>query len=210
MTATVATKTPFWQRPAVMDRVEQVAIVLLWAWLVWRVDLSDNVYAPLLLISESTIAFFTLIRRPTAKLSMRLGDWMVAMTATTAGLLIVPGVVLVPALVPLGLALFILGNLFQVWAKLVLRRSFGVAPANRGIKIAGPYKLVRHPMYLGYGVVHLSVLILMFWPVNVVIYAIGWWAQILRIKAEERVLAEDPEYAAYMEKVKWRLIPGVY
>ena len=210
MTATIATKPPFWQRPAVMDRIEQVAIVVLWAWLVWRVELSDNHFAVLLLISESTIAFFTLIRRPTEKLSMRLGDWMVAMTATTAGLLIVPGVVLVPALVPLGLALFILGNLFQVWAKLVLRRSFGVAPANRGIKIAGPYKLVRHPMYLGYGVVHLSVLILMFWPVNVVIYAIGWWAQILRIKAEERVLAEDPEYAAYMEKVKWRLIPGVY
>jgi protein-S-isoprenylcysteine O-methyltransferase Ste14 len=65
-------------------------------------------------------------------------------------------------------------------------------------------------MYLGYGVVHISIIMLMFWPLNLVIYAIGWWAQILRILAEERVLAQDPEYAEYMTKVKWRLIPGVF
>jgi protein-S-isoprenylcysteine O-methyltransferase Ste14 len=210
MSATAIAKKPFWQRPEVMDRLEQVAIVVLWLWLVWRVDVSDNPYAPLLLLSESTICFFTLIRRSTTKLSLRLGDWMLAATATWASLLIVPGVVLVPALVPLGITLFVGGNLFQVWAKLVLRRSFGVAPANRGIKISGPYKFVRHPMYLGYGIVHISIIILMFWPLNLVIYAIGWWAQILRILAEERVLSQDPEYAEYMTKVKWRLIPGVF
>ncbi len=210
MSATAIVKTPLWQRPEVMDRLEQVAIVVLWLWLVWRVDTSDNPYAPLLLLSESAICFFTLIRRSTTRLSMRLGDWLLAATATWASLLIVPGVVLVPALVPLGIVLFVGGNLFQLWAKLVLRRSFGVAPANRGIKISGPYKFVRHPMYLGYGVVHISIIMLMFWPLNLVIYAIGWWAQILRILAEERVLAQDPEYAEYMTKVKWRLIPGVF
>ena len=213
MSATAANavaKPPFWQRPAVMDRLEQVAVAILWLWLVWRVDTSDNRFAWMLLFSESAILFFTLIRRSTTRLSMRLGDWLLAATATWASLLIVPGVVLVPALVPLGRTLFVAGNLFQLWAKLVLRRSFGVAPANRGIKISGPYKFVRHPMYLGYGVVHISIIILMFWPLNLVIYAIGWWAQILRILAEERVLSQDPEYAEYMTKVKWRLIPGVF
>ncbi|MEJ6011274.1 isoprenylcysteine carboxylmethyltransferase family protein [Novosphingobium aquae] len=206
----VESKPGSWLSPAFADRAEQVAIVILWAFLAWRVDLSDNPWAPLLLLSESTIAFFTLIRRPTTRLSMRLGDWMLAMTATCAGLLIVPGYVLSESLVTVGVLLFIGGNLFQLWAKLVLRRSFGVAPANRGVKISGPYKYVRHPMYVGYGIVHVSLLLLMFMPINLLIYAIGWWAQILRIKAEERVLSQDPAYSEYMTKVKWRLIPGVF
>ena len=197
-------------RPAVLDRVEQVAIVALWIVLVLRVDVSSNPYAPLLLISESAVAFFTLIRRPTNKLSMHLGDWLLAMTATCAGLLVVPGVTLLPFLAPVGVFLAVAGNVIQAWAKLVLRRSFGVAPANRGIKISGPYRYVRHPMYAGYLVVHIAVMILMFMPINAVLYAIGWWAQILRLKAEERLLSQDPAYAEYMEKVRWRLIPGVF
>lgn len=199
-----------WLRPAVLDRIEQVAIVVLWIFLVQRVQVSGNPYAPLLLLSETAVAAFTLIRRPTQKLSMRLGDWLLATTATCAALLIIPGVILVPALAPLGVALVIGGNVVQGWAKLVLRRSFGVAPANRGIKISGPYRFVRHPMYAGYALVHMAVLILMFSPLNVVIYVISWWAQILRIVAEERLLSEDPKYVAYKEKVRWRLIPGVF
>ncbi len=197
-----ASKRPTWLRPAVLDRIEQVVIVVLWIFLVQRVEISGNPYAPLLLLSETAVVAFTLIRRPTVNLSMKLGDWLLAGTATYAGLLIIPGVMLVPALAPLGVTLAVGGNLIQAWAKLVLRRSFGVAPANRGLKLSGPYKVVRHPMYAGYAVVHMGVMILMF--------AIGWWAQILRILAEERLLSQDPEYAAYMTKVRWRLIPGVF
>lgn len=201
---------PFWRRAAVLDRIEQAAIVALWVVLLQRVEISGNPYAPLLLLSETAVAVFALIRRPTEKLSMEPGDWLLAVTATCAGLLIVPGVTLVPALAPVGLALAIGGNIVQVWAKLVLRRSFGVAPANRGIKISGPYRFVRHPMYAGYAFVHLGVLMLMFSPMNVVIYAIGWWAQILRVLAEEKLLSQDPAYAEYMTRVRWRLVPGVF
>ncbi|HXD03197.1 MAG TPA: isoprenylcysteine carboxylmethyltransferase family protein [Novosphingobium sp.] len=207
---TAAPKLPFWRKPRVMDRVEQVAIVVMWIFLVQRVEISGNPYAPLLLISETAVAIFALIRRPTDKLSMELGDWLLAITATSAGLLIIPGVTLVPALAPLGVFFAVGGNFVQAWAKLVLRRSFGVAPANRGIKLTGPYRYVRHPMYAGYLLVHVGVMILMFSPINMVIYAIGWWAQILRILAEERLLSQDPEYAAYMTTVRWRLIPGVF
>lgn len=205
-----AISRPGWLRPAVLDRVEQVVIVVLWIILVQRVEISGNPYAPLLLLSETAVVAFTLIRRPARNLSMDLGDWLLATTATCAGLLIIPGVTLVPALAPLGVALAIGGNLIQAWAKLVLRRSFGVAPANRGLKLTGPYSVVRHPMYAGYAVVHMGVMILMFSPVNLVIYAIGWWAQILRILAEERLLSRDPKYAAYMERVRWRLLPGIF
>lgn len=210
MTAIAETKQPTWLTPARADRLEQVVIALLWVWLVQRVLNSFNPDAWLLLISETAIMIFTVFRRPTQAITMRLGDWLLAVTATAAPMLVVPGVMLVPSLEKVGIALFIIGNLFQLWAKLILRRSFGVAAANRGIKIAGPYRFVRHPMYAGYAIIHLAFLLLMFMPVNLVLYAIGWWAQILRIKAEENVLSQDPKYADYMTKVRWRLIPGIF
>ncbi len=201
---------PRWLRPAVLDRAEQIAIALLWVFLVRRVFNSDNPYAPLVLVAETTVLFFVLIRRPTEAISVRLGDWLLAITATAAPLLMTPGHSPVPVLVPLGMGLFVFGNCFQIWAKLFLRRSFGIAPANRGVKIDGPYRFVRHPMYAGYLVVHIGIFLLMASPLNIVLYAISWWAQILRLKAEERLLGEDPAYRAYAAKVRWRLIPGVF
>ena len=208
--AVQATLLQRWLRPAVLDRVEQVAIVVLWALLVQRVIASGNPLSPLVLLAETTVLFFVLIRRPTEAISVRLGDWLLALTATAAPLLMTPGESYLPVLVPLGVGLVLLGNCFQISAKLFLRRSFGIAPANRGIKVDGPYRFVRHPMYAGYLVVHIGIFMLMASPINLVLYVIGWWAQILRLLAEERLLAEDPAYAAYMEQVRWRLVPGIF
>ena len=38
----------------------------------------------------------------------------------------------------------------MIAGKVVLGRSFGLVPANRGIVARGPYLLVRHPIYAGY------------------------------------------------------------
>lgn len=199
-----------WLTPARLDRIEQVAIVLLWVFLVERVWASDNPFAPLLLITETTVAFFVLIRRSTDAISIRPGDWMLAITATAAPMLVMPSPSLWPAVVPLAVALIVFGNLFQAWAKLSLRRSFGVAPANRGIKISGPYRFVRHPMYAGYLVTHIGILALMPSLFNLAIYVLAWFSQILRLRAEERLLAEDGAYRAFAQKTRWRLIPGLF
>jgi protein-S-isoprenylcysteine O-methyltransferase Ste14 len=196
--------------PRILDRTEQVLITVLFVWLVYRVIESQNSYAPLLLISEAAVVIFTLIRRPTSDISLRLGDWLLAVTATAAPLLIQPGLDIFPAIAPLGVLLVLAGNVFQGLAKLSLRRSFGIAPANRGIKADGLYRFVRHPMYAGYLIVHIGVLILMPSVINFVIYAIGWWAQILRLRAEEELLSQDPAYVAFKEKVRYRLIPGLF
>lgn len=199
-----------WLSPARLDRLEQAAILALWVFLVQRVLGSPNPFAPLVLIAETSVVFFVLIRRSTEAISLHPRDWALAATATAAPLLIQPGVELFPRLELLGLALVLLGNVGQVWAKLFLRRSFGIAPANRGVKSDGPYRLVRHPMYAGYLMVHIGIMVLMPSWLNLTIYAIGWWAQILRLLAEERLLGQDPAYRAYMAKVRWRLVPGVF
>ena len=214
MTATPATAAaPFsWLTPRRLDRTEQALIVLFWAALVWRVWQSPNPFWPLLLFTETSVLVFVLLRRPTEAISMRFGDWLLAITATAAPMLIVP--VQIPgAMVPLesiALGLVATGNVVQLAGKLFLRRSFGVAPANRGIKTGGMYRFVRHPIYAGYLMIHAGLLMMMPSLTNFLLYAIGWWAQILRLLAEENLLGQDPAYRAFMQKTRWRLVPGVF
>jgi protein-S-isoprenylcysteine O-methyltransferase Ste14 len=40
--------------------------------------------------------------------------------------------------------------------KVALGRSFGIAPANRGVGRPRPYGFVRHPIYSGYIVTHIA------------------------------------------------------
>ena len=215
ITALAARKTAFsGLRPAVLDRAEQAVIAVLWLWMVERVAVASFVHgnriAWLVLISETFVMVFTLLRRPTQAISMRAGDWLLAITATAAPMLIQAGGDPVPALRSLGIVMVISGNLGQAGAKLALARSFGIAPANRGIRVSGPYRLVRHPIYAAYLVVHVGVLLLMPLPINFVIYAIGWAAQLRRIGAEEALLSQDAAYRAYKAQVCRRLVPGVY
>ena len=208
------TSSPTWRqgllRPQVLDRAEQVGIVLFWAPFAWRMLQSTNPYAFWVTISEFAVLVFTLMRRPSKDISVNLGDWLLACTATFAPLLLIPADDSFPELANLGLFLLIVGNFWQGFAKFVLRRSFGIAPANRGIKVSGPYRYMRHPMYAGYLLVHVGALVLMFSWHNLLIYLIGWTAQIRRILAEERLLSADPVYADYKAQVRWRLIPGVF
>ena len=72
------------------------------------------------------------------------------------------------------------------------------------------YKIVRHPMYAGYLLIHIGILVLMPTVHNFIIYSISWSAQIPRLLAEERLLSEDPAYRGLLAKIRWRLIPGVF
>lgn len=197
-------------RPVVLDRAEQAVIVALFGLLTYRVLASTNPLAPLLMLSEGGVALFVLIRRPTAAISVRLGDWLLATTATAAPLLILPVASSPAALVVPGVLLVVLGNCVQVASKLVLRRSFGIAPANRGVKIGGLYRVVRHPMYAGYMIANIGIFMLMPSVLNLAVYAIGWTAQVLRVLAEERLLSQDPAYSTFQETTRFRLVPGLF
>ena len=100
-----------------------------------------------------------------------------------------------------------IGLAINISAKLALNRSFGLVAANRGVKQGGPYKLVRHPMYLGYFVTQLGFLLSSFSWFNLAIYVVAWVFQVLRIIEEEKFLSEDPEYRAFMIRVPRRILP---
>jgi protein-S-isoprenylcysteine O-methyltransferase Ste14 len=83
--------------------------------------------------------------------------------------------------------------------------------AGQSVIDTGPYAVVRHPMYLAVGLLFLvSPLALgSYWAVlpGLMIVAI----LVARIRNEEAVLLRDlPGYPAYMQKVRYRLLPGVW
>jgi protein-S-isoprenylcysteine O-methyltransferase Ste14 len=102
------------------------------------------------------------------------------------------------------------GLLVVIAGKLTLGRSFGIVPANRGVVIAGPYTLVRHPIYAGYLISHVA-----FWLAyptawNIAVLVVTDAALVLRALCEERVLAADQTYQTYCRRVAWHLVPGLF
>lgn len=164
----------------------------------------------IVLLSEGMVVFFILIRRMTNAVSFRFLDWAIALGGTAAALLVRPSPT--SSLAPIGIStlLMLAGLGMQVSAKVFLNRSFGLVAANRGVMIAGPYRLVRHPMYAGYILTFVG-----FWLANpslwnLAIYAIAISAMIYRVQAEETILGRDPAYRAFAAAVPYRLVPRVF
>jgi protein-S-isoprenylcysteine O-methyltransferase Ste14 len=163
----------------------------------------------LILISEGLAVAFILLRRPATHADHSPYAAGVAFLGTAAPLLVTaPGHGLIPPVV--GFWVMIAGLLMSISAKVALNRSFGLAAANRGVKREGPYRFLRHPMYAGYAANQVAFLLLNPCLWNLAIYALGWSVQILRIRAEEKLLMEDPAYRAYASQVRFRLMPGLY
>jgi protein-S-isoprenylcysteine O-methyltransferase Ste14 len=102
------------------------------------------------------------------------------------------------------------GLLITIAGKVALGRSFGLMPANRGIVSTGLYRAVRHPIYAGYLVTHLAFLIAHPSPWNIGVLIIADAALLARAVCEEKTLARDPQYVSYLEKVRWRVLPGIF
>jgi protein-S-isoprenylcysteine O-methyltransferase Ste14 len=194
-----------------VDLGERIFFLVLFATFAVRLSHTIGVrpYNVLALISEGLVAFFILIRRPARNLTMRPLDWVVALVGTALAMFVrAGGHPLLPAI--FGTVLMFAGLSLAIWAKLSLRRSFGLAAANRGTVAAGPYRFLRHPMYGGYIIVYVGFFLNnpLWW--NLGLYIMATLLLMARLRAEEAVLKTDPVYDAYCARVPYRLIPALF
>jgi protein-S-isoprenylcysteine O-methyltransferase Ste14 len=97
-----------------------------------------------------------------------------------------------------------------IWSLLYLRRSLSIIPEARRLARGGPYRIVRHPLYLFEITAAVSVFGGALGAISVASFAVFVAMQMVRARFEEQLLARTfPEYADYARRTR-RLIPFVW
>ena len=91
-----------------------------------------------------------------------------------------------------------------------LGRSFSMMAEARRLVTSGPYRLVRHPLYVAEELAIIGISMQFFSLSTALVLAVQIAFQLRRMHNEEAVLVESfPEYAAYRQRTA-RLLPGIY
>jgi protein-S-isoprenylcysteine O-methyltransferase Ste14 len=76
----------------------------------------------------------------------------------------------------------------------------------------GPYTIVRHPYYFGFLSLTTGLVVILPQVETIGLALVSWAVIISQIKSEEEELIKKygNKYKEYKERIRWRLIPGVY
>jgi len=177
--------------------------------LVSWLDTGHPVGLGIVCVEAMTAALF-ILRHPSQATSRRTIAWLAAPVGAFSMLLARPvenpdaGPFAVLEVVQIvGLAIAFIGLGF-------LGRSFGIVAALRRVKTSGVYGWVRHPIYAAYLLSYTGYVLENPSMRNFALLGLSTAGQLVRIVEEERVLVGDPDYRAYRQRVRYRLIPFVY
>lgn len=160
----------------------------------------------------SLFVLFILLRPPAIA---RSAGFMPRVAAVAGGYLAVGLLLTSPekvsgVLLTVSMVMVLCGTAFAVYAIAYLGRSVSLLAEARKLVTGGPYRLVRHPLYLGEEIAIAGVILQHFSFLAVLIFAVQLSFQLYRMSCEEKVLATAfPEYDAYAQRT-CRIIPGIY
>lgn len=196
------------------DLVARAVLVVLFSLMTIRFGqdffATGRVAGLILVVSELLVVVMTLFRRPAASVDRGLRARVLTTLSMLGPPLVRPAAVMALAPQLLTAVISVTGLLIVIGGKLSLGRSFGLIPANRGIISSGLYRIVRHPIYMGYIVTHVAFVIANPSAWNIVLLIAADTALMARAVCEEATLAQDPAYRSYQTKVRWRVCPGVF
>lgn len=146
------------------------------------------------------IALYVLRSEPVATCR----SWMPRLMALTGTFLPMAFVLLPPPtaynyrLIAVGNGVMLIGLVCSVYALATLGRSFSIIPQSRSLVQSGPYRWVRHPLYVAEELATIGFFLAQpTWP-RLGLLLVHAAFQIYRALQEEKVLAETfPEYAEY-------------
>lgn len=105
----------------------------------------------------------------------------------------------------------VLASSLTVWGMWTLRGSFSITVEVRSLVLKGPYRWIRHPIYLGEILTAAAVMVWHFSAVNLFIWALFVFIQLVRARLEERKLcAFFPDYHSYMKGVRLEKRIGLF
>jgi protein-S-isoprenylcysteine O-methyltransferase Ste14 len=178
-----------------------------------RLELVGRTAYAVLLIFQ--VAAFATQPAPQAR-DGRAGVWIVTLIATF-GMIVAPSLPAVQSLWhetvlddQLRAVLGVAGMLIAVPAMAMLGRSFSLTPQARALTTGGPYRVVRHPLYLGetLNVIGLTIVVGSFAVVAALVVVVA--CQIVRATLEERLLRRTfPGYDRAFGTVA-HLLPGIW
>jgi protein-S-isoprenylcysteine O-methyltransferase Ste14 len=196
------------------DRLARIVIIALFSLMAVSIG-SDflqtgRLTGLLLLASEGLVVVLTVLRRAPAVVDRSARARVLTALSLLGPPLVRPSAVaaLAPEAVSVGIS--VLALLVVIAGKVSLGRSFGLMPANRGVVSTGLYRLVRHPIYLGYLIAHVGFIMANPTPWNIAVFAIADIALLARAVCEERTLSRDAAYRSYQTRVRWRVVPGLF
>ena len=168
-------------------------------------------YSAIGLLSYYVIVSALFLGRSEAKLETQdPWDWASAIVATWLPLHFNAGMPVADWIVYAAGPMQVLGTVGMLLTISELSTSFGIVPANRGIKTRGAYRLVRHPLYFAELLTASGFVLMNCSVINVALLGILVVLQAQRIVNEERLLQQDAEYERYCARVQYRLVPHVF
>jgi protein-S-isoprenylcysteine O-methyltransferase Ste14 len=196
------------------DRAARMMIVALFSFMAIRIGAdfleTGRLTGLLLLASEALVVVLTVVRRLPATVDRSMQARVLTTLSMMGPPLVRPSAVAPLAPEVMTVTISAIGLLIVIGGKISLGRSFGLMPANRGIVSVGLYRLVRHPIYMGYLFTHVAFIVANPTPWNLLLLLTADTALMIRALLEERTLAGDVRYREYQEQVRWRVLPGVF
>jgi protein-S-isoprenylcysteine O-methyltransferase Ste14 len=170
--------------------------------------LTGSPSSALYIVMNGVFLVFSLSRRPAKEVDERFISWLLSFGGAFLPIMALPSSITNGFF--LGYFLQSFGIVMSIIGIISLNKSFGLVAANRGVITSGLFKFVRHPLYISYEISILGFFINNVGYYNLFLFVIHFLCQVQRIKYEEKILSNDPEYLVYMTRTKYRLIPYVY